>query len=236
MNNFNPNAMNPITEEDIANYLVNTPGFFERHAQLLGQVQLASPHGDRAVSLQERQAEMLRDKIKALEHRIMDMVRYGTENATIADRLQHWTCMLLAARDPRELPTLIAAQLQHLFLVPQTAIKLWDCDDAYRNEPYAQAVSDDMKALANSLAEPYCGLNPGYEMMNWLPEPKAAVSIALIPLRDMCDAPDASEAPAFGLLALASPDAQRYNAETMGTDFLTRIAALASSALSRLRP
>ena len=78
--------MNPITEDDIANYLANTPDFFERHAQLLASVQLTSPHGNRAVSLQERQAEMLREKIKALEHRVMDMVRHGNENMVIADR------------------------------------------------------------------------------------------------------------------------------------------------------
>ena len=63
-------GMNPITEDDIANYLANTPDFFARHAQLLAAVQLTSPHGHRAVSLQERQAEMLREKIKALEHRL----------------------------------------------------------------------------------------------------------------------------------------------------------------------
>ncbi|PZQ58679.1 MAG: DUF484 domain-containing protein, partial [Variovorax paradoxus] len=50
----------------------------------------------------------------------------------------------------------------------------------------------------------------------------------LIPLRAE------PELPAFGLLVLASPDAQRYSAE-MGTDFLERIAQLASAALSRLR-
>jgi uncharacterized protein YigA (DUF484 family) len=47
-------------------------------------VQLTSPHSHRAVSLQERQAEMLREKIKALESRIMDMVRNGNENAHVA--------------------------------------------------------------------------------------------------------------------------------------------------------
>jgi uncharacterized protein YigA (DUF484 family) len=229
MNKFNPNAMNPITEDDIANYLSNTPDFFERHAQLLSQVQLTSPHGNRAVSLQERQAEMLREKIKALEHRVMDMVRHGTENVVTADRLQRWTRGLLTTRDPRALPTQIAEQLQALFLVPQTAIKVWDCGSSYLDEPYAQWVSDDVKALATSLTAPYCGLNAGFEAAKWLPEPQAAVSIALIPLR-----PDA-EAPAFGLLVLASPDAQRFNAE-MGTDFLERIAELASGALSRLRP
>ena len=31
--------MNPITEDDIANYLDNTPDFFARHAELLGAVQ-----------------------------------------------------------------------------------------------------------------------------------------------------------------------------------------------------
>jgi uncharacterized protein YigA (DUF484 family) len=229
MNPNNTNAMNPITEDDIADYLSNTPDFFERHAQLLSHVQLTSPHGNRAVSLQERQAEMLREKIKALEHRVMDMVRHGTENVVTADRLQRWTRGLLTTRDPRLLPTQIAAQLQTLFMVPQTAIKVWDCDAAYGDEPYAQWVSDDVKALATSLTAPYCGLNAGFEAANWLAEPAAAVSISLIPLRA-----DAQE-PAFGMLVLASPDAQRFNAE-MGTDFLERIAELASGALSRLRP
>ena len=226
--NFQPNAMNPITEDDIANYLANTPDFFERHAQLLAQVQLTSPHGQRAVSLQERQAEMLREKIKALEHRLMDMVRHGTENAVTADRLQRWTRELLGARDPKRLPNQIADGLQSLFLVPQTAIKVWDCSHAYRDEPYAQWVSDDVKALATSLTTPYCGLNAGFEAVSWLAEPAAAVSIGLIALR-----PDAG-APAAGLLVLASPDAQRFNAE-MGIDFLERIAELASAALERLR-
>ncbi|RYF65768.1 MAG: DUF484 family protein, partial [Comamonadaceae bacterium] len=153
----NNDAMNPITEDDIANYLANTPDFFERHAQLLGTVQLTSPHGNRAVSLQERQAEMLREKIKALEHRLMDMVRHGTENVVTADRLQRWTSGLLTTRDPRGLPYQIVDQLQSLFLVPQVAIKVWDCDSSYLNEAYAQWVSDDVKALATSLTSPYCG-------------------------------------------------------------------------------
>ncbi len=53
------NPINPITEDDIANFLVNTPDFFDRHAQLLSTVRIVNPHGQRAVSLQERQADML---------------------------------------------------------------------------------------------------------------------------------------------------------------------------------
>jgi uncharacterized protein YigA (DUF484 family) len=82
------NPMNPITEDDIADFLSNTPDFFERHAQLLSSVHLMSPDNHRSVSLQERQAQMLRDKIRALEMRIMDMIRHGNENMIITEKLQ----------------------------------------------------------------------------------------------------------------------------------------------------
>ena len=94
----------PITEDDIAQFLTNTPGFFERHAEVLASVQITSPHGARAVSLQERQAEMLREKIKGLEHRIMEMVRNSTDNAAIAHKVHQWTSSLLQVRDPFDLP------------------------------------------------------------------------------------------------------------------------------------
>ncbi len=55
--------------------------------------------------------------------------------------------------------------------------------------------------------------------------------MALLPLRPL-DA--GNNGPAFGMIVLASPDAQRYTS-TMGTDFLARIAEVASAALSRLR-
>ncbi len=220
--------MNPITEDDIANYLVHTPDFFERHAQLLASVQLSSPHGGRAVSLQERQAEMLREKIKALEHRIMDMIRNSNENMIIADKLQRWIRTLLLTRDAEMLPVSIVEELKEQFLVPQAAIKVWGVSDAFTGSAFAQGASDDARSFASSLTTPYCGMNSGFEPANWLPDPSSAMSLALIPLR-------AGAAPqAFGLIVLSSPDPQRFNSE-MGTDFLERISELASAALSRLR-
>ena len=228
---MNDITMNPITEDDIANYLANTPDFFERHAQLLAAVQLTSPHGNRAVSLQERQAEMLREKIKALEHRIMDMVRHGNENMIIADRLQRWARNLFLVQSGRALPATIAAEIQQQFMVPQVAVKVWDVDAKYGQEPFAAGVTQDAKSFASSLMQPYCGVNSGFEAVQWLQDPAMAMSIALIPLRAAASDPIS---PAFGMLVLASPDPQRF-ASGMGTDFLERIAELASAALSRLR-
>ena len=117
----NQAGMNPITEDDIANYLGNNPDFFERHAQVLATVQMTSPHGNRAVSLQERQAEMLREKIKALEHRIMDMVRNSNDNTAIATKVHQWTSALLRVKDPFDLPKAVVSGIRTLFDVPQTA-------------------------------------------------------------------------------------------------------------------
>jgi uncharacterized protein len=227
-----PPQMNPITEDDIANYLANSPDFFERHAQLLASVLLTSPHGNRAVSLQERQAEMLREKIKALEHRIMDMVRHGNENMVISDRIHRWAMSLLLVQSTRALPATLASELQSQFLVPQVALKVWDVDARYAEQPFAQGVSEDAKSFASSLTQPYCGMATGIEAVGWLDDPDTAMSIALIPLR-----PGAvnGAGPAFGMLVLASPDPQRFQAG-FATDFLERIAELASAALSRLRP
>jgi uncharacterized protein YigA (DUF484 family) len=224
-------GMNPITEDDIANYLANTPDFFARHAQLLAAVQLTSPHGTRAVSLQERQAEMLREKIKALEHRIMDMVRHGNENVIIADRLHRWARNLFQVQSGRALPATIAAEIQNQFMVPQVAIKVWDVESRYGGEVFAEGVSDDAKTFASSLTQPYCGVNSGFEAVNWLDDTAMAMSVALIPLRE---GNTNGTGPAFGMLVLSSPDPQRFQSG-MGTDFLERIAELASAALSRLR-
>lgn len=219
----------PITEDDIANYLLNTPSFFERHAEVLAAVQLTSPHGQRAVSLQERQAEMLREKIRGLELKAAEMIRHGQENTAIADKLQRWTRELLLTRDARDLPRVVADQIERQFLVPQVAVRVWGVSPEFAGEDYAQGVSEDAQAFTSSLTQPYCGGNPGLEAARWLPDPAAAVSLALIPLRPGL-APDA-----FGMLVLASSDPQRF-APDMGTDFLERIGQITSAAFSRLRP
>ena len=232
-----PSAItHPITEDDIANYLANTPDFFERHAELLSAVQLSSPHSQRAVSLQERQANLLREKIKMLEQRIMDMIRNVNDNMVLSDKLLLWARTLFLNTDALALPQLIADEIGDQFAVPQVGIKVWGVAPAYAHAGFAQGVSDDAKLFATSLTEPFCGVNTGLEAISWLPQPQDATSLAILPLRGQFGSVGAvgSLAPAFGLLVLASPDAQRFNS-TMGTDFLARIADLASAALSSLR-
>jgi len=230
-NNNDQLLTHPITEDDIAHFLSNTPDFFVRHAELLAAVQFTSPHSHRAVSLQERQAEMLREKIKALEHRIMDMIRNGNENVILSDKILRWVRTLFLTTDAQALPEQIVLELTIEFSVPQVGLRMWDVAPEYLGQDFAKGVSEDAKVFASSLMEPFCGLNTGFEAVSWLPDPTAVTSLALIPLRTGAAG---STAPAFGMLVLASSDAYRFNSG-MGTDFLARIGELTSAALSRLR-
>ena len=218
-----------ITEDDIANFLLNTPGFFERHAELLAGIQLTSPHGTRAVSLQERQMEMLREKIRGLELKLVEMIRHGQENMSIADKLHRWMRAIMLTTNAGDLPGELVDELRRQFLIPQAGIRLWGAADAFESLPFARPVSEDVKSFATSLTQPYCGVNSGFEAAQWFDDPAGVTSLALIPLRDN------DSTPAFGLLVLGSPDPTRYSAD-MGTEFLVRIGEIASAGLYRLRP
>ncbi|XDJ35913.1 MAG: DUF484 family protein [Burkholderia sp.] len=244
-----------MNERDVANYLLANPTFFTRYAELLATVKLAHPHGKAVISLQERQMEMLRDKNKLLERRLAELLRYGHENDGLSTKFNRWISRVIAERDAHGLPRAITDGLAEVFDVPQTALRIWDVADAYAQASFARNVSEEVQSFANSLATPYCGANSGFEAAQWLvpveAQPTAALvedtesteagtrppsgaveSIALIALRS----PEAGKgAPSFGLIVLGSPDLRRFH-DSMGTDFLTRIGALASAALTRLRP
>ncbi|MDQ6628222.1 MAG: DUF484 family protein [Pseudomonadota bacterium] len=224
-----PSGVQGITEADIANYLAASPGFFERHAELLGTIQLASPHGQRAVSLQERQMEMLRDKIKGLERQLIEMIRNAQDNVRLADKLHRWTRALMLTANAADIPDVLLRELQHEFMIPQAALRIWGGAEAFASLGFAREVDADIKSFASSLSVPYCGANSGFSAVQWLGDATQAASLALIPLHHE------SRSGAFGLLVLASPDATRYSAD-MGTDFLARIGEVASAALTRLLP
>lgn len=218
-----------ITEDDIATYLAQTPGFFERHAELLATIQLASPHGGRAVSLQERQMDMLRERIKGLERRIIDMIRAGHDNEALVGKMHRWTCAVMLARSASVMPQVLIEELKHEFMIPQAALRVWNVAEPHAGMPWAQAVGDDLKTFAASLAQPYCGLNSGFEAATWLAADGAPPqSLALVPLRLGSAAGEC-----FGLLALGSPDALRFQSD-MGTEFLQQVGDIASAALGKL--
>ena len=218
----------PLDSSTVVQYLSDHPHFFEEHAGLLGDVKLSSPLTGRAVSLQERQMEVMRDKYKALELRLSNLSRLAEENEAIANKFHRWTQALLQADSPAALPQAVIDGLQSSFGVPHVTLRLWQLAAAHDGAWFTRDVSDDARIFANSLLAPYCGSNHDFEAVRWLGATDAIASTAILPLRA------AKAGPAFGLLILGSPDAARFTA-SMGTDFLLHIGETASAALQALR-
>jgi uncharacterized protein YigA (DUF484 family) len=209
----------------IAQYLLDHPQFFVEHAALLGEVKLSSPLMGRAVSLQERQMEVMRDKYRALELRMSELVRHAEENAAIANRFHGWTQQLLRTRAPGEIPAAVADGLVKHFIVPQATLRLWKLTPEHADAWYTTGVSEDVRLFASSLRAPYCGPNKEFEAVGWLADANTVCSTVLLPLR--------ANGSAFGLLVLGSPDPERFSA-AMATDFLVHIGETASTALAPL--
>jgi uncharacterized protein len=222
---LSPSQPPAIDEDAVVDFLKVNPGFFERHAQLLASVQLTSPHGRRAVSLQERQLEILRERIRGLELKIVEMIRNGQDNVAITERLHRWTRAVMLAQRAADVPDVLVTQLRAEFLIPQAALRLWNVDAEHAGLPVAQGASSDIRSFAESLTAPYCGANAGFEAATWLEDSSTVASLAMIALHH--------GGSAVGLLVLGSPDPTRYGAD-MGTEFLSRVGEIASAGVSRL--
>lgn len=225
-------TMTTLQADDIAHYLARHQDFFEQHPQLLSQMQLPHPHDGQAISLVERQSLMLRERVKALESRVAEMVRHGQENDAIAEKLTSWVRSLLSETDPAELPATLVGELKRIFEVPYAALRLWSAKPAVAALECARPVESDTITFANSMRVPFCGSNVGFEAASWLGPDGVVKSVALLPLR--FEENLGAHPETFGMLVLGSADADRFHS-SMGTAFLERIGELASAALARLR-
>lgn len=204
----------------VADYLAEHPEFFEDNPELTASLKLSSALGGRTVSLQDRQVEVLREKIRQLELKLSHLMRIARDNDAIIANFHQWTLQLWRSQDADDLSEAVARTLKAAFDLPAATLRLWDhTTDA--------ADVAEARAFADQLPAPYCGPSSGKPGLNWLTDAASMQSAALIPLRHH----DSGES--IGLLVLASPDAQRFSSD-MATDVLTRIGETASAVLEGL--
>jgi hypothetical protein len=223
--------------ETVARFLFDHPGFvgefLAQHPEALGKVMLPSGHSGRTVSLHERQLEVLREKNRAIEARLAELMRLGHESEVISDKLLQWTRQILLAPDEQAIPSVIVGAMERVFSVPQVALRLWAGPKVPAH--YALQAEESFQAQVDHLTHPVVGAVASIPpalwsgAKGWLPgQGQETRSVAMIGLRQGISPKSA------GLLVLGSADASRFSAQ-MGTLFLERIAEIASAALHRLQ-
>ena len=214
-----------LTPEQVADFLRQNPGFFERNVDLLLNLQIPHPHGGRAVSIGERQLVAVREKARLLEDKLRELIRFGEENDAIGEKVHRLACRLIEATGlEATLDTVYLDLLDH-FAVPHVAVRLWDVAERNAETKEFGEVAVEMREFVAKMEAPYCGNHAVYESQAWFAEAGPHLrSFALVALRHGEDC--------FGVLALASEDAQRFYPE-MGTLHLSRIGELVGCTLWR---
>lgn len=216
-----------LTARQVEDYLRENPDFFDTHPHLLSEINVPHVQSGRAISLVERQASVLRDRIKSMELRLAELLRHGQENDAITASILRWVRGILLHEDARSLPPLAADSLARIFSVPSVALRIWRPADTMSREPWVMPATADFIGQIDAMRSPVCGPLSLSAASSLLPEGgRDCQSVAIVPLR-VGAAPQA-----FGVLLLGSPDSRRF-APDMGVDFLERIGEIASAALCR---
>jgi uncharacterized protein YigA (DUF484 family) len=211
-----------MNADDVARYLRTHPQFFQQHPELLEAISVPHPYGGRAIPLAERQTVALRQKNKALEGKLGELLQFGEENDAISEKVHRLSVALAGAKD---FPALAASLYFHLredFAVPHVALRVWgksvpaDFDEA-------QPVDEAQRQHAGAMGAPQCGPAAGNPFVPWFREAGEHLrSMALVPL---------GQTSVFGLLALGSEDAKRFYPD-MGTLYLRRIGELCAAGVT----
>ena len=210
-----------MTDEaiQVADFLKAHPDFLIKNPGILAFIKLPEQSTGNVASLHERQVQTMREKVKSLEHRVVEMTHAAVENQAIIDNLQSITRSLLTVKNASDLPTVLVEKIKKQFMVPIVRLQLWDHDNSFNESD--EAVVNDMKGL-------YCGFAENAPTLSVFEgEEIAPRSVVLIPIRV------GASPQAFGCLGFGSPDKDRFS-PTLETDFLNTLAETACAALSRL--
>lgn len=220
-----------LSEQAVHDYLEANPGFFERHAALLGRLEL--PHGTSGtVSLVERQVSMLRQKETKAQRKLKELIAVARENDVLSSKIHELTLQLLAAAD---LPSCIAAieeAMRSGFGADQSVLVLFRDPTLFediKTSRFFRAIERDDAALGpfDTFLDgkgPRCGqVRDAQRDFLFHDDADEIGSLALVPLGDKSE---------IGFLAIGSTDADRFH-PGMSIDFLARVGDLVAGALKR---
>jgi hypothetical protein len=209
------------TAEQIAAYLDKHPEFFEEHPDLLAGLRLSHTSG-KAVSLIERQVQLLREQNESLKSRLMELVNVARDNDRLSSRMHQMTLDLLQAASLVELLDKLEDHLRNEFKADAVALRLAGLDETRQRDSGVETLLIDAgtKALfPTSLCDgkPQCG-RLKQQQLEFLFGGQAPdiESAAVIPLGDHGH---------DGLLAIGSREVNRFN-PCMGTLFLSHLGDL----------
>lgn len=214
-----------ITEDDIALYLKNHPGFFLKRDDLLLELELAHPSGQ-AVSLLERQVSLLRERNMDMRNRLTNLLDTARGNDQLFDRTKQLVLALIEAQGLDAIVNTFNRSLLTDFDVDFSSVTLFGQPEQHQSLSSRMVAVDDAYQRIPGLLKSNnatCGvLRPEELQFLFMDQAPMVGSAAVIPL---------SFGNPLGIIAIASKDPKHFRS-SMGTLFLSYIAEI----LNRILP
>ena len=214
-----------VTATEVAAFLRRHPEFLNDYPELALALTLPKQQGA-TTSLASYQLEVLRDKNRALNRRLHELVAVASENEQLMARVHAFTLSLMRATSPAETLRRVVATLNEDLNTDLVRITLFHAVRGQEPAEWLLTVAPDdpaVRPFGEFLAkgEPLCGRLMPEKLAFLFGDRSVDVrSAVLIPI------------PTRGMLAVGSLDANRFH-PGMGTIFLKLIADAVGAALAR---
>ena len=218
-----------LTPRQVAAYLRDNPEFFERHADLLADLRVPHSSGAGAVSLVERQLELLRRRNEELRSTLDEYVANARASDELARKLNRLVTKLFACGGLNQRLLALPAQLREIFALDFVRLLLFEAlpeecalVDGLIRAPREKLMSEGLSGVLSSNA-PRCGRYSAEQRQFLFGKgAREVASVALAPL---------GHRGKLGLLALGSRDPDHYH-RGKSTEFLGRVSAIVSVAVT----
>lgn len=215
------------TDLELISLLRENPDILNRHPELIATLEVTHQSGS-AVSLIERQVNVLRQQSQNQENRLRELMDVARDNERLAKTCHRLAVDLLATHDVDDVISIVLDTFKTELSADFAVVKLFS-DDADLIERstglYVDGSSDELNAFKTMLQHKntVCGKSTS-EQKHYLFDDKAekVKSVAIIPLIAGAN---------LGLIGLGANNAQRFKSN-MGTDFLSQVGELISASLA----
>ena len=214
-----------VSAEQVARFLTDNPAFFDQHVELLSKLRIRHPSGQ-AVSLIERQVELLRQQNRQLDRKMVDLIEVARSNDATVEKIHQLSLAVIQADELHDFLTTLQDMMRNRFAADEVAICLFKGDaKEFESTPARRVEREQVAQHFKSIMQdgkPLCGrLREAQSEFLFGERAGALGSVAIIPIGEKAEC---------GLLAVGSESEDQFG-PTLGTLYLKRMSELISSRL-----